>query len=425
MTDEELEARAAATVELLELLRDEPTRLAALDRQLYERLVKAAGQFARPGPWVKREIARAVRRRRRDQRRAEAEAELARTGIRKKRREAVYQTPAPATPTLVAAAAASPAAAPAAPLATARNCYICKRDYRELHHFYDSLCPACAELNWAKRRQTCDLSGRVALVSGGRVKIGYQAAVMLLRAGARVIVTTRFPRDAVARFLGESDAPEWRDRLAVYGLDLRHTPSVERFASHLLATVDRLDFLLNNACQTVRRPAGFYAHLLAAERRPTGELSAAAQRALGAYRESQEAALEPADAGGLRALAGSGELDALDAPALSQLPLLADDRGRDLVLFPEGELDADLQQVDRRGRNSWRLRLDEVSAVELLEVHLVNAVAPFVLNARLRWIFTPGSEAWLVYDEGRRFDLVGPSLLDRALILKVVHNFRF
>ena len=53
-------------------------------------------------------------------------------------------------------------------------------------------------------------------------------------------------------------------------------------------------------------------------------------------------------------------------------------------LFPEGRLDQDLQQVDLRGRNSWRLLLAEVSTVELLETQLVNAVAPFVLNARLK-----------------------------------------
>jgi NAD(P)-dependent dehydrogenase (short-subunit alcohol dehydrogenase family) len=53
-------------------------------------------------------------------------------------------------------------------------------------------------------------------------------------------------------------------------------------------------------------------------------------------------------------------------------------------LFPEGRLDQDLQQVDLRGRNSWRLLLAEVSTVELLEVQLVNAVAPFIFNARLK-----------------------------------------
>ena len=46
--------------------------------------------------------------------------------------------------------------------------------------------------------ESADLRGRVALLTGGRVKIGYQAGIKLLRAGAQLIVTTRFPRDSAA-----------------------------------------------------------------------------------------------------------------------------------------------------------------------------------------------------------------------------------
>jgi NAD(P)-dependent dehydrogenase (short-subunit alcohol dehydrogenase family) len=69
---------------------------------------------------------------------------------------------------------------------------------------------------------------------------------------------------------------------------------------------------------------------------------------------------------------------------LSQVALLPEEVAAQRALFPEGKLDQDLQQIDLRGRNSWRLLLSEVSSVELLEVHLVNAVAPFLLNARLK-----------------------------------------
>jgi NAD(P)-dependent dehydrogenase (short-subunit alcohol dehydrogenase family) len=72
------------------------------------------------------------------------------------------------------------------------------------------------------------------------------------------------------------------------------------------------------------------------------------------------------------------------AAELSQVPLLPEDLVEDSELFPQGQLDQDLQQVDLRGRNSWRLLMDEVSSVELLEVQLVNAVAPFIINARLK-----------------------------------------
>ena len=248
-----------------------------------------------------------------------------------------------------------------------RNCYACKRDFHELHFFYDALCPGCADLNWRKRTQTFDLSGRVALVTGGRVKIGYQTVIKLLRAGARVIVTTRFPRDAATRYAGESDFGDWADRLEIHGLDLRHTPSVELFALGLCDRNDRLDFVINNACQTVRRPVGFYRHLMESETQPAGQLPSSTRALLG----------PPPGSGSLApAVQRSAEL--------SQVPLLPQDLVDSGHIFPRGSFDADGQQVDLRDKNSWRLTLAEVSSIELLEVHLVNAVAPFVLCAKLK-----------------------------------------
>ena len=366
----DLAARVGAAIELLESFERDPRQLAELADEARRRLAIAAGRLARPRAEAKRELARALRRRRKVGRRASDEAALARSGIRVQRRAAVF-----APPRLFAPPPVTPSDAPDVPLADARNCYVCKREFREIHHFYDALCSACAELNWDKRRQTADLAGRVALVTGARVKIGYQTAILLLRAGARVIVTTRFPADAAKRYAGEEDAPAWGDRLAIHGLDLRHTPSVERFAQHLRRTLERLDFIVNNACQTVRRPAGFYQHLVAAERDP-GALPDLARRTLHSYQSMSLAR-------------GEGSVPAVtaelaDPVSLSQIALLAEDRLRGGHLFPESRLDADLQQIDLRDRNSWRLTLDEVSAVELLEVQLVNAVAPFILNARLR-----------------------------------------
>jgi hypothetical protein len=138
-----------------------------------------------------------------------------------------------------------------------QHCYVCKQSYTSIHHFYDQLCRPCAQLNYFKRTESADLRGRVALLTGGRVKIGYQAGIKLLRAGARLIVTTRFPRDSAARYAKEPDFDDWSNRLEIYGLDLRHTPSVEAFCLQLLETSDRLDFIINNACQTVRRPPDF------------------------------------------------------------------------------------------------------------------------------------------------------------------------
>src|SRR5262249_28567687 len=137
-----------------------------------------------------------------------------------------------------------------------QHCYVCKQNYTEIHDFYDQLCPACAQLNYAKRTELADLRGRVALMTGGRVKIGYQAGLKLLRSGAHLIVTTRFPRDSAVRYSSEPDYDVWKDRLEIYGLDLRHTPSVEAFCRELLATKSRLDFIVHKPCRDGPPPPG-------------------------------------------------------------------------------------------------------------------------------------------------------------------------
>jgi NAD(P)-dependent dehydrogenase (short-subunit alcohol dehydrogenase family) len=252
------------------------------------------------------------------------------------------------------------------------HCYICKQHYSIIHHFYDQMCPPCAEFNFYKRTELANLSGRVALLTGGRVKIGYQAGLKLLRGGARLIVTTRFPRDAAQRYAQEPDFGEWGSRLEIFGLDMRHTPSVEALCRQLLATLPRLDFIINNACQTVRRPPDFYTHMMDGERAALREMPENVRNLLGSYESSSSDSAVAVNEGLAR------------AADLSQVPLLAEDLMGQKHLFPDGCLDRDLQQVDLRGRNSWRLLLAEVSSVELLEVQLINAIAPFIINARLK-----------------------------------------
>ncbi|MBT8494120.1 MAG: SDR family oxidoreductase [Deltaproteobacteria bacterium] len=381
---EPLDERTRQAVEFLEELHGDYSRLAELDDELRKRLLIAAGRVARPGPWAKRELMREARRRRKRDKQAADERALARTGIRATRRQAVFPTPMPALPAPLSEDERR--GSEVERVIEPRNCYVCKKDFHQLHHFYDQMCPECAELNWHKRHQSADVRGRVALVTGSRVKIGYQAAIMLLRAGAEVIVTTRFPADAAARYAREADFDDWGERLSIYGLDLRHTPSVETLCRYLADHLDRLDFIINNACQTVRRPSGFYDHLMAGEKADAASRSERERALLSGYqdmRAQQREALTTSRTSAVEAAAAAG---ITDSAALAQLALLAEDLDRDQSLFPTGQLDADLQQVDLRGRNSWRLALDEVSAVELLEVQLVNAVAPFILNARLKQV---------------------------------------
>jgi NAD(P)-dependent dehydrogenase (short-subunit alcohol dehydrogenase family) len=399
--DAELAERARAAAELLEAIATDRALLAGLSWEERTRLLRAAGEVSRPDAVARRQLKKATKRERRAERVQRAEDQLAETGIRQLRRQTVFTTPkmfapkgfepedvvdvddaseAPRLVSVVTREAHEP-----------RNCYICKQDFTELHHFYDQMCPPCAALNYAKRGELADLSGRVALLTGGRVKIGYQAGIKLLRSGAHLIVTTRFPRDSAERYAKEPDFAEWGHRLEIFGLDLRHTPSVEAFCQHLLATRTRLDFIINNACQTVRRPPDFYRHMMEGEMAALEAMPAEVRRLLGGYEGLRAAHILPERTGpesaALPAVAGGAGLDLSGitrAAELSQVALLEEEREEASHLFPAGRLDQDLQQVDLRGRNSWRLQLDEVSSVELLEVQLVNAVAPFILNARLK-----------------------------------------
>jgi NAD(P)-dependent dehydrogenase (short-subunit alcohol dehydrogenase family) len=369
----DLRSRARDAAALLETLADSPRLLAELSEDERHRLVIAAGMVSRPDREAHRAMRKALRKKARDEVRRSDENILDATGIRAARRAPVFVAP-PLLPKFAAIRAGLPLE-PAPELNEARKCYVCKSSFTTVHPFYDQMCGPCAELNYRKRHQTFDLSGRYALVTGARVKIGFHAALKLLRAGCYVVVTTRFARDAAARYAREEDFESFRDRLEVFGLDLRHTPSVEAFCEHARRTLPRLDFIINNACQTVRRPSGFYKHLMEAE------LGTAPEHLRPLLTGHEELRRERADAL-VHALPQNVGLIA--SAEMSQLPLLPEDRGSDLQLFPEGRLDADLQQVDLRGRNSWRLTLAEVPSVELLEVQLVNAVAPFVLNARLK-----------------------------------------
>ena len=410
---ETLAERIRAAAELLETIAQDRSLLAGIPEADRTRLLQSAGQVSRPDAIVRRQLVKETKRQKKVKRVEKLESVLQATGIRKLRREPVFTTPNYFPPADFSQQDVTDRDPEFREEVEPQNCYICKQDYTTLHHFYDQLCPSCAAFNYAKRTELADMTGRVALLTGGRVKIGYQAGLKLLRSGARLVVTTRFPRDSAMRYAAEPDFDAWSDRLEIYGLDLRHTPSVEAFCSVLSNSYDRLDFIINNACQTVRRPPAFYQHMMAGELASIDSMPAPARKLLGAYEGLRgyhmlpEAHHEQDDTSEALALAASGKgaglalgnIDGLsNAAALSQLALLPEEHEAQQGLFPEGQLDQDLQQVDLRGRNSWRLMMAEVPSVELLETQLVNAVAPFVLNARLKPLMmrTPNHDKHIV-----------------------------
>jgi NAD(P)-dependent dehydrogenase (short-subunit alcohol dehydrogenase family) len=376
-------ARVEDAVELLEALAKDRAILATVPEEIRTRLIKAAADFYCPDVVQRRRFVKARLREQRAARIKKVESVLSTTGIRRLRKQTVFTTPNIYPPPAFEQKCNGNSPEPER-VVEPQNCYICKQYYTTIHPFYDQLCPTCAELNFRKRTELADLRGRVALLTGGRVKIGYQAGIKLLRAGAQLIVTTRFPRDSAKRYAKEPDYEKWRDRLEIFGLDLRHTPSVEAFCQHLLKTRTHLDFIINNACQTVRRPPEFYEHMMEGETGPLSALPAEVAATLGAYEGLRGYHLLPEAHPVLRDGALKNIPGVTHSAELSQVRLLPEELQAQKDLFPQGRLDQDLQQVDLRGRNSWRLTLAEVPSVELLEVHLINAVAPFILNARLK-----------------------------------------
>jgi len=370
---------------LLEDLVKNSVELAHLSKEQRIAILKAAGEISRPDRDE-------IRKRKKDrirlkkQRIEDHERKLRRaTGIRSARQAAVFTAPK------AILHADKQSAFLEQELINPRACYICKVEFTKVHFFYDTMCPKCAELNYAKRFQTASLDGQVALITGSRLKIGYQASLMMLRAGARVIATTRFPVDAALRYSREEDFHLWGKRLDIYGLDLRHTPSVELFCHYIEKKYDRLDLLVNNAAQTVRRPPGFYAHLLSNESLTFKELPTNVQSLLGAYDACKARMVPPlfykeGVRGSSSVLSWNGTLPGIGLSAsakLSQIPYTHDHTLEVPKVFPKGKLDADLQQVDMRVTNSWRLGLGEIPTAEMIELQLVNAIAPFVLCNKL------------------------------------------
>ncbi|KAG7370573.1 short-chain dehydrogenase [Nitzschia inconspicua] len=343
-----------------------------------------------------------------------------------------------------------------------RSCYVCKARFRQLHHFYDQLCPECATLNWQKRHQTCDLTGKTAVVTGSRVKIGYQTCLKLLRAGCTVVATTRFPNAAADTYRNEPDFDRWKDRLQIFGLDLRDVTGLEAFCRFLKTKLHHcgLDILINNACQTIRRPAAYYLPACEKEQELWQSSDETHQQLLAACREfetirrrllldhKQQQQQQPGEATISNFSPATAAAAAATVPKLtqthpeiledglppdvtnvaesvkdedsqlvttsisstsaapfestglshsaasSQMILVPEDVGVSESVLPRGATDINGQQLDLRTTNSWLLKMDEVSTPEVMECMFINAIAPFVLNSRLKSLMcTPSTHA--------------------------------
>jgi NAD(P)-dependent dehydrogenase (short-subunit alcohol dehydrogenase family) len=232
-------------------------------------------------------------------------------------------------------------------LHTPRKCYVCNQPYMQLHFFYHRLCPDCAELNYGFRELKPSFAEFHVVITGGRVKIGYATTLKFLRAGANVLVSTRFPALAWEQLSKEPDFEDWKDKVTVYGLDLRNIKAVYQFIDFCKQTLPCVDILINNAAQTIKYPLDYYQPLIEQEKR--GLLRFDNPKLLGN-----------------------------DTPiGLKQEQLSMPTLWEDIKTNRFG------QPIDYREKNSWNSTLAEIGLEELLEVNFINHISPYILIAEL------------------------------------------
>jgi NAD(P)-dependent dehydrogenase (short-subunit alcohol dehydrogenase family) len=233
------------------------------------------------------------------------------------------------------------------PLNTPQNCYICHNHYTKLHFFYHRLCPDCAKTNYDFRQLEPDFTGFQVVLTGGRVKVGYATALKFLKSGANVLISSRFPALAWAQFSKEADFESWKDRLNIYGLDLRHLKSVYEFIEYCQQKLPYIDILINNAAQTIQYPLDYYQPLIQQEK-----------IVLKQFKNPQ-------------LLGNPTPLTLQKATLLTAVNL------------PEIPLNRFGQPIDIRTKNSWNATLQDIGLEELLEVNLINHISPYILISEL------------------------------------------
>ncbi len=231
-----------------------------------------------------------------------------------------------------------------------KNCYCCNRSYQYAHSFYSRLCPLCAGENYEKRFETADLTGRNIILTGGRVKVGFATALKLLRSGANLVLTTRFPALAMELMQQEADYENWKDKLWIYGLDLRNLKAIQDFIDFYKFNFDTLDILINNAAQTIKYPDEYYLPVIQREKLKLKE-----------FKDNDKLIPNQTEI--------SRETTNLE---------YAQNETTQVTLTRFG------QPVDNREKTSWNSTLEEISMYELVEVNLINHIAPYFLIKELK-----------------------------------------
>ncbi|MCJ1323320.1 hypothetical protein MMC15_008676 [Xylographa vitiligo] len=236
-----------------------------------------------------------------------------------------------------------------------RKCYICMFQLREPHRFYPALCRPCGDFNIAESSlslpKNLNLKGKTALITGGRVNLGFTTALRMLRCGANVMVSTRYPRDAETRFSAESDSDSWGKK------------QVKEWST-CFEIPERLDILVNNAAQTLTDSVP--TEVKAIKREKTLELT------------SPSRFLIEKDAGYLPLVRGGMEDN---HPNMRMAYRIADTSNP--VAAISGSLDAVVLAEEPYAPSSWVQSMSEIPYEDVISAHSVNFFVPLILCREL------------------------------------------
>ena len=271
------------------------------------------------------------------------------------------------------------------------HCYICKKKLKtnNISKFYGRLCQNCGDYNYSFRTMNLDFTGRIAIVTGGRVKIGFHIVKKLLSFGCKVITTTRFPNDALLRFKAEPDYDIWKNNLMIYPIDFRIFQSTVNFVNYIKNNFTHIDFLINNAAQTIRRSTEYYKYLIPNEIK---KLSNEDEKIIikSDYieinkKDQIENNLEKKEL--FNSLVSLMKKDNKENDEILPLSVIASQ----IKIMEEKEhpkvyvMGGDGQPYDfTKGKSSWNFELDEIPFQEFTEVQIINTWTPYYLCAKLK-----------------------------------------
>ena len=272
-------------------------------------------------------------------------------------------------------------------------CYICKKKLfiDDIHKFYGNLCKKCGDYNYSFRTMELDFKGRIAIVTGGRIKIGYYIATKLLSYGCKVLTTSRFPKDTLVKYQQHPDYEKWKNNLIIYPIDFRIFESVIKFVNFVKENFPHLDILINNAAQTIRKTSTYYKYLLPIETKvlnPEDENKIIKTDYISLQNQLKEEEKIKHDnqeiKNNLITLFNKKENEYKEILPLSviasQIKIMKE-KYQPIV----DAMGSDGQPYDfSEGKNSWNFEFDEIPFQEFTEVQMINAWIPYYLCVKLK-----------------------------------------